>query len=116
MLIRFIDKNDIVQWKSIAADVADLFDSPNMSNEKSFVNYMNSKIEKLEAICAVDRMMNYIHGIIGFAFYTNKYEGDIVIDNKETLDLKFFGKSSLPANILGSHKEIIEKLYSEIIK
>lgn len=51
---------------------------------------------------------------ISIAFYTNTYKGDIVIDNKETLDLKFFGKSNLPDNMPGTHKEMIDQFYSEV--
>lgn len=53
---------------------------------------------------------------ISIAFYTNTYKGDTVIDNKETLDLKFFNHDNLPDNIPSTHKEIIEMFYNKTKK
>lgn len=71
MLIRLASYEDIDNWKEIAADVAELFNSPNMPNEDSFMNYMVSKIKRKEAFVATDKATNNIYGIIGFSRKNN---------------------------------------------
>lgn len=72
MLLRCVTTNDISSWQQLAGTVAELFGSPNMPFEQSFLSYMNSKIAKLEALIAVDRMSNECLGIIGFSRTNNR--------------------------------------------
>lgn len=41
-------------------------------------------------------------------FYTDQFEGDLTIDLKETLDLKFFDMNALPINTRSSHAHFID--------
>ena len=72
MLIRWAVKDDKPAWMELAASVADLFDSPAMSTDKSFHDYMESKTGKFEALIAVDRMSNTCLGVIGFSRNNNR--------------------------------------------
>lgn len=72
MLIRWTTSNDKSAWQQLAATVAELFDSPNMPFEPSFLLYMDSKISKHETLIAVDRMSGECLGIIGFSRANNR--------------------------------------------
>ena len=72
MLIRWVDRDDTKNWQRLAMQVAELFDSPSMPYDESFVRYMNVKAEKYEAIAAVDRMSEDILGIIAFSRKNNR--------------------------------------------
>lgn len=67
MLIRWVTMNDKFAWQQLAGTVTELFDSPNMPFEQSFLSYMDSKITNHEALIAVDRISNECLGIIGFS-------------------------------------------------
>lgn len=49
---------------------------------------------------------------ISVSFYTKQYEGSLLIDNNETLDLKFYSYKSLPDKVPQSHRIIIDKYYN----
>lgn len=72
MLLRWVTTEDIPAWIQLAGTVAELFNSPNMAMDKSFHDYMDSKIEKFEALAAIDRMSNRFLGVIGFSRTHNK--------------------------------------------
>lgn len=72
MLIRWATKNDIQVWTDLANDVALIFGNPTMANDKDFIEYMNSKLSKFEALIAVDRMSGSCLGIIGFSRTHNR--------------------------------------------
>ena len=72
MLIRWLTVKDKFAWQQLAGTVAELFDSPNMPFEQSFLLYMDSKIAKNEALMAVDRMSDECLGIIGFSRTNNR--------------------------------------------
>jgi ADP-ribose pyrophosphatase YjhB (NUDIX family) len=48
---------------------------------------------------------------ITIGFYTTTYEGEFLVDHKETLDLKFYGYDSLPKEIPVTHRGLINKYY-----
>ena len=58
MLIRWLTVKDKSAWQQLAGTVAELFDSPNMPFEQSFLSNMDSKITNHEALIAVDRISN----------------------------------------------------------
>ncbi|MFD3447816.1 NUDIX hydrolase [Microbacteriaceae bacterium 4G12] len=43
------------------------------------------------------------------AYYTKEFDGEIVTNKEEALDIKFFPVDELPDYIVGSHKKIIEE-------
>ncbi|MGJ9383037.1 NUDIX hydrolase [Salipaludibacillus sp. CF4.18] len=51
--------------------------------------------------------------VIAALFYTENFTGELVIDNEETLDLKYYSLNELPEKIKGSHRHFL-KLFSEI--
>jgi len=65
------ENNDIHKWKSLAYEVAQLFNSPNMPWDDEFIDYMKAKIRKHEAIIAMDRMTRTMFGVIGFSRNSN---------------------------------------------
>ena len=72
MLIRWVTNEDKSVWIKLASTVAELFNSPNMATDKSFYDYMDSKINKFEALAAMDRMSDTCLGIIGFSRTNNR--------------------------------------------
>ncbi len=43
------------------------------------------------------------------AYYTRQYSGDLVVDERESLELKFIDVDKLPENIPHSHKRMIHR-------
>lgn len=43
-------------------------------------------------------------------FYTNEFEGTLQCQPSETLEVRFFKRSNLPENMVGSHKMFIQLL------
>lgn len=49
------------------------------------------------------------------AYYTNEYQGEIIVDHIESLDVAFYSFDQLPENIVKSHNTIIDR-YKSMIK
>lgn len=49
------------------------------------------------------------------AYHTKEFSGELKVDKKESLDLKFYRIDELPDKIVGSHKRIIDKFMSTVI-
>jgi ribosomal protein S18 acetylase RimI-like enzyme len=67
MLVRFATIQDKPEWVKLAGTVAELFNSPNMAEDETFHLYMDSKINKSEALAAIDTMSGTCLGMIGFS-------------------------------------------------
>lgn len=56
--------------------------------------------------------------VVTVAYFTNKVEGDITVDKTESIQLQYFVPDQFPAQMVGSHREIlkefIEKHYKNI--
>lgn len=72
MLIRWATDEDKPAWTELADNVADIFRNPTMSTDKDFIEYMDGKLSKFEALIAVDRMSSNCLGIIGFSRTYNR--------------------------------------------
>lgn len=72
MLIRWATEADKPGWTSLAGEVAELFGSPNMPTDPAFLEYMDSKISKCEALVAIRRMTGECLGAIGFSRKNNR--------------------------------------------
>nr|HML48921.1 GNAT family N-acetyltransferase [Clostridia bacterium] len=72
MLIRWARDEDKAQWKILAAEVAELFGSPGMPEDPGFLAFMEAKIEKNEALAAVDRRSGALWGMLGFSRQHNR--------------------------------------------
>lgn len=48
---------------------------------------------------------------ITIGFYTKTYEGELLVDGKEKMDLKFYSPDSLPKEIPKTHRGLINKYY-----
>jgi len=82
MLIRWATINDKTDWQTVAADVAEIFGAPDMPVSASFIEYMDSKISKYEALTAVDRMSGKCLGFIGFSRTNNRISWFGVLENE----------------------------------
>jgi len=47
-------------------------------------------------------------------FLANEYEGQLTIDNDETVDIRFFQCDNLPLEMVGSHRQFINEYRGEI--
>lgn len=72
MLIRWATAEDKPAWIELAKDVSDIFGHTNMSTDSDFLEYVDNKLSKNEALIAVDRMSNNCLGIIGFSRRNNR--------------------------------------------
>ncbi|WP_027632208.1 NUDIX hydrolase [Clostridium hydrogeniformans] len=52
--------------------------------------------------------------VVTAAYYTNSFNGKIVIDKKESLEFKFIDPYDLPEEMVKSHRKIIETFLSKI--
>ena len=82
MLIRWATINDKKDWQTVAAAVAEIFGAPDMPESASFLEYMDSKIDKYEALVAVDRMSSECLGFIGFSRTNNRISWFGVLENE----------------------------------
>ncbi len=71
MLVRWVTEQDKPQWIVLAQNVAAFFGHPAMAKDPEFHRYMQNKIEKFEALAAVDRMSDTCMGVIGFSRKNN---------------------------------------------
>jgi 8-oxo-dGTP pyrophosphatase MutT (NUDIX family) len=46
---------------------------------------------------------------VTIAYYTNEYEGELVVDESESIKFEFFYPHELPERIVKSHKKIIDE-------
>lgn len=47
--------------------------------------------------------------VVTVAYYSKEFKGDIAIDCSESVTIEFFAPDSLPENMVGSHRVIIEE-------
>ncbi|MEN2465085.1 NUDIX hydrolase [Ornithinibacillus sp. FSL M8-0202] len=47
--------------------------------------------------------------VVTVAYYTNEYEGEIQVDEAESITFEFFPPTELPERMVGSHREIIRE-------
>ena len=72
MLIREVTREDIPGWRVLAAEAEPVFQAP-MAESGEFSSFMKTKIEKREALAAVDRDRgNQLIGIITFSRKNNR--------------------------------------------
>ena len=73
MLIRWVTENDFPAWYSLATEVSAIFQHPaDMGADPEFMSYVQSKMEKYEALTAVDYMSGKNMGFIGFSRTNNR--------------------------------------------
>ena len=82
MLIRWAVADDKPAWVRLAEDVSSIFGAPDMGQSRSFLEYMDSKISKYEALAAVDRMSGDCLGVIGFSRAYNRISWLAVFENR----------------------------------
>lgn len=47
--------------------------------------------------------------VVTVAYYTNEFEGELIVDRKESIKFDFFYPDELPERIVGSHREILNE-------
>jgi ribosomal protein S18 acetylase RimI-like enzyme len=72
MVIRLAKPEELVKWKVVAKDVAQIFGNPNMANDPEFIEYAQRKINQKEAYIAVDDFDEIFYGFIGFSKHFNR--------------------------------------------
>lgn len=72
MLIRWAIPEDKASWIKLAENVANIFSFPTMSTDKDFLEYIDNKISKFEALISIDRMSGNCIGIISFSRTNNR--------------------------------------------
>ena len=57
--------------------------------------------------------------LVNMVYYTHDYEGDMVVNENEGLELRFFSLMELPEEMVGSHRRFINdfiKKFDSILK
>ncbi|NLZ52542.1 MAG: GNAT family N-acetyltransferase [Thermoanaerobacteraceae bacterium] len=73
MLIRFATEKDLPAWYALATDVSQEFLHPgDMGTDPEFIKYAKNKVDKYEALTAVDYMSGNNIGFIGFSRTKNR--------------------------------------------
>ncbi|MCL1820095.1 MAG: GNAT family N-acetyltransferase [Oscillospiraceae bacterium] len=73
MLIRWATENDLPAWCALATEVSPIFRHPaDMGADPEFTSYAQSKVNKYEALTAVDYMSGSNIGFIGFSRTNNR--------------------------------------------
>lgn len=72
MLIRWANAGDREAWIKLADEVGEIFGSPTMSTDRKFLEYIDAKLLKFEALTAIDRISGKCLGFIGFSRTHNR--------------------------------------------
>lgn len=48
-------------------------------------------------------------------FFTREYEGQLTIDDDETVDIRYFSCDNLPENMVGSHRQFIKTFRKKVV-
>lgn len=67
MLVRLAEPDDLEAWRDVAREVALLFDSPTMADDRGFLDFAQRKIRQGEALVAVEGAEPYCVGFLGFS-------------------------------------------------
>ena len=78
------------------------------------------KVDKLNLINVYSGPQNYIKAengdefyVVTVAYYSEGFEGDLIIDKSESITFEFFYPNELPKNIVKSHKVILDEFLSK---
>lgn len=78
------------------------------------------KVDKLNLINVYSGPENYIKAengdefyVVTVAYYSEGFEGDLIIDKSESITFDFFYPNELPKNIVKSHKVILDEYLSK---
>lgn len=78
------------------------------------------KVDKLNLINVYSGPENYIKAensdefyVVTVAYYSEGFEGDLIIDKSESITFDFFYPNELPKNIVESHKVILDEFLSK---
>ena len=78
------------------------------------------KVDKLNLINVYSGPENYIKAensdefyVVTVAYYSEGFEGDLIIDKSESITFDFFYPNELPKNIVKSHKVILDEFLSK---
>jgi ADP-ribose pyrophosphatase YjhB (NUDIX family) len=81
------------------------------------------KVEKLHLISVYSGPQNYIKAengdefyVVTVAYYSEGYEGELNIDESESITFEFFYPDELPSDIVKSHKVILDEFLSKHYK
>ena len=54
--------------------------------------------------------------VVTVAYYTNNVEGTLIMDQSESLQLHYFEPEELPAQMIGSHKKMLDEFLEKVYK
>ena len=72
MLVRPAEPDDLEAWRDVAREVALLFDSPTMADDRDFLDFAQRKIRQSEALVAVEGEERFCVGFLGFSHQNNR--------------------------------------------
>ncbi len=72
MFVRPAEPDDLEAWREVAREVALLFDSPTMADDRDFLDFAQRKIRQGEALVAVEGEAGFCVGFLGFSRQHNR--------------------------------------------
>ncbi|MCK8058556.1 MULTISPECIES: hypothetical protein [unclassified Fusibacter] len=102
MLIRWVKNEDKPAWMQLVGTVAELFNSSNMATDETFHSYMDHKVERFEALTAIDRMTGRCLGVIDFSRANNRISWFAVQPDLRVEKLQGLFMKKLILSIVGS--------------
>jgi ADP-ribose pyrophosphatase YjhB (NUDIX family) len=100
----------------IPGGLMELGESVEDTAKRELFEETNLRAENLRLINVYSGPNNFIKApngdefyLVTTAFFTNDYTGDLIVDETESMDFKYFKPEQLPTNIVKSHALILSE-------
>lgn len=104
----------------IAGGLMELGESTEDVARREILEETGLKVGELNLINVYSGPQNYIKAengdefyVVTVAYYTDAFEGDLVVDTSESITLEFFHPDELPQNIVKGHRVILNEFLSK---
>ena len=104
----------------ITGGLMELGESTEEVARREIMEETGLKVDKLNLINVYSGPENYIKAensdefyVVTVAYYSEGFEGDLIIDKSESITFDFFYPNELPKNVVKSHKVILDEFLSK---
>lgn len=104
----------------ITGGLMELGESTEDTARREIMEETGLKVDKLNLINVYSGPQNYIKAengdefyVVTVAYYSEGFEGDLIIEKSESITFEFFYPNELPKDIVKSHKVILDEFLSK---
>ena len=104
----------------ITGGLMELGESTEDTARREIMEETGLKVDKLNLINVYSGPQNYIKAengdefyVVTVAYYSEGFEGDLIIDKSESITFEFFYPNELPKDIVKGHKVILDEFLSK---